>query len=62
MKNLFKRLELAKVSGSVVSIFIPPKKQISDITNMLLDESGKADHIKDRNNRNSVIEAQNSAR
>ena len=62
MKKLFKRLESAKVSGSVVTIFIPPKKQISDLTNLLLEESGKASNIKDRTNRNSVLEAQNSAR
>jgi peptide subunit release factor 1 (eRF1) len=29
MKKLFKRLETAKISGSVVTIIIPPKKQIS---------------------------------
>jgi peptide chain release factor subunit 1 len=55
MKKLFKRLETAKVSGSVVTIFVPPKKQLSDITNMLLEETGKASNIKDRTNRNSVI-------
>lgn len=55
MKKLFKRLEAAKVSGSVVSIFIPPKKQISDLTNLLNEETGKASNIKDRTNRNSVI-------
>jgi peptide chain release factor subunit 1 len=62
MKKLFKRLETAKISGSVVTIIIPPKKQISEITNMLNEETGKASNIKDRTNRNSVIEAQNSAR
>ena len=69
LKKLFKRLETAKVynlclcrSGSVITIVIPPKKQISEITNMLLTESGKASNIKDRTNRNSVVDAQTSAR
>lgn len=45
-----------------MTIVIPPKKQISEITNMLLAESGKASNIKDRTNRNSVVDAQTSAR
>lgn len=53
---------MAKISGSVVTIVIPPKKQTSEITNMLLAESGKASNIKDRTNRNAVVEAQTSAR
>jgi peptide chain release factor subunit 1 len=49
-------------SGSVITIVIPPKKQVSEVTNMLLAESGKASNIKDRTNRNSVVDAQTSAR
>jgi peptide subunit release factor 1 (eRF1) len=29
MKRLFKRLETAKVSGSVITIVIPPRKNVS---------------------------------
>lgn len=37
MKKLFKRLEKAKVSGSVVTIVIPPKKPVADVTKTLVD-------------------------
>lgn len=37
MKKLFKRLENAKVSGSVVTIVIPPKKTVADVTKTLID-------------------------
>lgn len=37
MKRLFKRLEKAKVSGSVVTIIIPPKKTVADATKTLVD-------------------------
>ena len=37
MKKLFKRLEKAKVSGSVVTIVIPPRKPVSDTTKTLVD-------------------------
>lgn len=62
MKRLFKRLEKAKVSGSVVTIIIPPKKTVADATKTLVDEMGKAVNIKDKNNRQTVVEAQMSAR
>ncbi len=62
MKKLFKRLEMAKINGSVITIVIPPKKTVAEATKMLVDEQGKASSIKDRTNRNSVIEAQTSAR
>lgn len=62
MKKLFKRLEKAKVSGSVVTIVIPPRKPVSDMTKTLVDEMGKAVNIKDKNNRISVVDSQNSAR
>lgn len=55
MKRLFKRLERAKVSGSVVTIIIPPKKTVADVTKTLIDEMGKAVNIKDKNNRQTVI-------
>ena len=62
MKKLFKRLEKAKVSGSVVTIVIPPRKPVSEVTRTLVEEIGKAVNIKDKNNRQTVVEAQNSAR
>jgi peptide chain release factor subunit 1 len=62
MKKLFKRLEKAKVSGSVVTIVIPPRKPVADMTKTLVDEMGKAVNIKDKNNKTSVVDAQNSAR
>lgn len=37
LKKLFHRLETAKVSGSVVTIILPPRKNIADITKLLLD-------------------------
>jgi peptide chain release factor subunit 1 len=62
MKRLFKRLETAKVSGSVITVIIPPRKNVSDVTKLLAEEQGKAVNIKDRTNRNSVVEAQIAAR
>lgn len=62
MKRLFKRLETAKVSGSVITVIIAPRKNVSDMTKLLAEEQGKAVNIKDRTNRNSVIEAQTAAR
>jgi len=62
MKRLFKRLETAKVSGSVITVVIPPRKNVSDVTKLLAEEQGKAVNIKDRTNRNSVVEAQIAAR
>ena len=37
LKKLFHRLETAKVTGSVVTIVIPPKKHVSDMTKLLAD-------------------------
>lgn len=62
LKKLFHRLETAKIRGSVVTIILPPKKIVSDMTKLLADEQGKAAQIKDKTNRNAVIEAQGSAR
>jgi hypothetical protein len=36
MKRLFKRLETAKVTGSVVTIIIGPRKNVSDMTKLLV--------------------------
>ena len=37
MKRLFKRLEKAKINGSVVTIIIPPKKTVADVTKTLVE-------------------------
>jgi peptide chain release factor subunit 1 len=55
LKKLFHRLETAKISGSVVTIIIPPKKNVSDVTRLLLEEQGKASQIKDKTNKTAVI-------
>jgi peptide chain release factor subunit 1 len=62
MKRLIKKLETARGNGtSMISLIIPPKKQISDITKLLTDEIGKASNIKDRVNRQSVVGAMTSS-
>jgi peptide chain release factor subunit 1 len=43
-------------------MIIPPKKQIAEITRDLVNEIGRASNIKDKNNMNTVIEAQSAAR
>jgi peptide chain release factor subunit 1 len=55
LKKLFHRLETAKVSGSVVTIILPPRKNIAEITKLLLEEMGKAAQIKDKKNANAVV-------
>ena len=35
MKKLFHRLETAKILGSVVTVILPPKKSVSDISRLL---------------------------
>jgi len=37
LKKLFNRLEKAKISGSVVTIILPPKRIVSDMTKLLAD-------------------------
>jgi peptide subunit release factor 1 (eRF1) len=46
----------------MVSLILPNKKQISDVTKLLNDEQGKAANIKDRTNRQSVVDAMVMAR
>ena len=45
----------------MITLMIPPKKAITEITSQLKVEMGKADNIKDRVNRNSVIDALKSS-
>jgi peptide chain release factor subunit 1 len=63
IKRLIKRLDEAKGNGtSMISLIIPPKKAITDITKMLNDETGTATNIKSNVNRKSVLTAITSAR
>jgi peptide chain release factor subunit 1 len=62
IKRLIKRLEEAKGNGtSMISLIIPPKKAITEITNMLKTEQGTAVNIKSNVNRKSVLTAITSA-
>lgn len=55
MKRLIKKLNETRGNGtSVISIYIPPKKRIEEITTMLIDEHGKANNVKDKTNRLSI--------
>ena len=64
LKRLIKRLkESSGVSGtSLISLVIPAGKKVSDYNQMLTDEQGKAENIKDRVNKLSVITALVSAK
>jgi peptide chain release factor subunit 1 len=63
IKRLIKKLDEAKGNGtSMISLIIPPKKAITDITKMLNDEQGTAVNIKSNVNRKSVLTAITSAR
>lgn len=63
LKRLIKKLEEVKGEGtSLISVIIPAGKKISDIQKMLQDEVGKADKIKDRVNRQSVVRAINACK
>lgn len=63
LKRLIKKLEEARGNGtSMISVIVPAGKKISDIQKMLQDEVGKADKIKDRVNRQSVVKAINSVK
>lgn len=63
MKKLIKSLEAARGNGtSVISLVIPPKTQLSQVSQMLVTEEGTASNIKSRTNRQSVLTAIGSAR
>jgi len=58
VKKLIKSLEQARGNGtSMISLIIPPKVQISQVSKMLADEFGTASNIKSRVNRLSVLGA-----
>eukprot|EP01083_Nonionella_stella_P131374 399103_1 len=63
VRKLIKRLSEARGNGtSMISLIIPPKTRISDISNLLLQEQGTASNIKSRVNRLSVLSAITSTR
>lgn len=63
LKRMIKKLQEARGTGtSMISVITPGGKKVSDIQKMLQDEVGKADKIKDRVNRQSVIKAINSVK
>ncbi|KAJ3411278.1 Polypeptide release factor (eRF1) in translation termination [Chytridiales sp. JEL 0842] len=58
IKNLIKSLEAARGNGtSMISLIMPPRDQISQVSKMLADEYGTASNIKSRVNRLSVLSA-----
>ena len=63
LKRLIKKLEESRGNGtSVISIYIPPKKRIDEVTTMLADEQGKASNVKDKINRLSIQTSITNAR
>ncbi|CAK9199371.1 unnamed protein product [Sphagnum troendelagicum] len=62
IKKLIKALESARGNGtSMISLIMPPRDQVSQVTKMLGDEFGTASNIKNRVNRQSVLGAITSA-
>lgn len=63
LKRMIKKLESCQGAGTaLISMIIPGNKKISDYTNMIVEEIGKADNIKDRVNRQAVIMALTSVK
>mmetsp|Transcript_39981 Transcript_39981/g.35674 ORF Transcript_39981/g.35674 Transcript_39981/m.35674 type:complete len:439 (+) Transcript_39981:70-1386(+) len=63
LKRLIHKLDTAGGNGtSMVSLVIPPKKQLSDITQKLTEEIGAASNIKSNIVRKSVLTAVTAAR
>lgn len=58
LKRLIRQLESVEGSGtSMITCIIAPGKKISDLQKNLTEESGKAERIKDRANRQGVIKS-----
>ncbi|CAO3621713.1 unnamed protein product [Mucor fragilis] len=58
MKKLVQNLDAARGNGtSMISLIVPPRSQISQVTSMLVNEQGTASNIKSRVNRLSVLSA-----
>jgi peptide chain release factor subunit 1 len=63
LRRLIKKLEAIAGDGtSLITLVIPAKKRVSDFSQMITDEIGKADNIKDRVNRQSVQTALTSVK
>ena len=63
VRKLIKRLSEARGNGtSMISLIIPPKGQVAQVNNLLLQEHGTASNIKSRVNRLSVLSAITSVR
>lgn len=55
LRRLVKKLKNADGNGtSLISLIIPAGKKLHDYVQMLTDEFGKAENIKDRANKQSV--------
>jgi peptide chain release factor subunit 1 len=62
VKKLIKALDAARGNGtSMISLIMPPRDQVSRVTEMLGDEYGTASNIKSNVNRQSVLAAITSA-
>ena len=63
LKRQIKKLEGAKGNGtSLITLIIPAGRRISDFTTFVTEEQGKAENIKDRVNRQSVVTALTSVK
>eukprot|EP01084_Bolivina_argentea_P074594 135301_1 len=63
VRKLIKRLSEARGNGtSMISLIVPPKGQVAQVNNLLLQEHGTASNIKSRVNRLSVLSAITSVR
>jgi peptide chain release factor subunit 1 len=63
LRRMIKKLKEAEGNGtSLISLIIPAGKKVSDFSQMLTEEMGKAENIKDRVNRQSVKDALTSAK
>ena len=63
LRRLIKKLENINGDGtSLITLVIPARKRVSDFSQMVTDEIGKADNIKDRVNRQSVQTALTSVK
>ena len=57
IKRMIKNLDNCKTNGSMVSLIIPPKDQVSGCSKLLNDEYGTAQNIKSTKTKNSILEA-----
>ena len=63
LRRMIKKLESAEGDGtSLITLIIPAGKRVSDYSQMITEEIGKADNIKDRVNRQSVQTALGSVK